>query len=148
MLFIYKTAKFAPVRTTIPKLRAIFVHRALTEHALHSCSDFSLNLSNVSFHFKIVQSEQLFRLLRLKSFQKATGCSNHYIRCHGSAKGCGGAGCPPPIIFERLKLPQQVIYRRKGNLSESRNHFKYRENILISRFYEQFSRSSRNFRRF
>ena len=30
----------------------------------------------------------------------------------------------PPIIFERLKLPQQIIYRRKGNLSESPNHFK------------------------
>ena len=29
-------------------------------------------------------------------------------------------GVPPPIIFERLKLPQQIIYRRKGNLSESR----------------------------
>ena len=50
----------------------------------------------------------------------------------------------PPITFERLKLPQQIIYRRKGNLSESPNHLKYRENILISRFYEQFSRSSRN----
>ena len=46
------------------------------------------------------------------------------------------AGCPPPIIFERLKLSQQIIYRRKGNLSESPNHFKYRENILVSRFYE------------
>ena len=55
-------------------------------------------------------------------------------------------GCPPPppIIFERLKLPQQIIYRRKGNLSESPNHQKYWENILISQFYEQFSRSSRN----
>ena len=51
---------------------------------------------------------------------------------------------PPPIIFERLKLPQQIIYRRKGNLSESPNHKKYWRNILISRFYEQFSRSSRN----
>ena len=63
-------------------------------------------------------------------------------------KGCGGAGPPPPppppMIFERLKLPQQVIHHRKGNLSESPNHLKYRENILISRFYEQFSRSSRN----
>ena len=60
-------------------------------------------------------------------------------------KGCGGAGCPPPppIIFERLKLPQQIIYRRKRNLSESPNHFKYRKNMLISRFYEQFSRRSR-----
>ena len=50
---------------------------------------------------------------------------------------------PPPIIFERLKLPQQIIYRRKGNLLESPNHFKYRKNILILRFYEQFSRSRR-----
>ena len=31
------------------------------------------------------------------------------------------------IIFERLKLLQQIIYRRKGNLSESPNHFKYRK---------------------
>ena len=31
-------------------------------------------------------------------------------------------GPPPPIIFERLKLPQQIIYRRKENLSESPNH--------------------------
>ena len=58
-------------------------------------------------------------------------------------KGCGGAVWPPPIIFERLKLPQQIIYHQKGTLSESPNHFKYRRNILISRFYDQFSRSSR-----
>ena len=69
-------------------------------------------------------------------------------------KGCGSAGCPPPpppIIFERLKLPQQIIYRRKENLSESPNHQKYWENILVSRFYEQFSRNRRNlghFRKF
>ena len=58
---------------------------------------------------------------------------------------------PPPIIFERLKLPQQIIYRRRGNLSESPNHQKYWENILVSRFYEQFSRNRRNlghFRKF
>ena len=44
-------------------------------------------------------------------------------------KGCGGAGCPPPspIIFERLKLPQQKIYYRNKNLSESPNHFKYQK---------------------
>ena len=54
-----------------------------------------------------------------------------------------GVPPPPPIIFERLQLPQQSIYRRKGNLSESPNHQKYWENILISWFYEQFSRSSR-----
>ena len=53
-------------------------------------------------------------------------------------------GIPPPIIFERLKLPQQIIYRRKENLSESPNHQKYWENILVSRFYEQFSRNRRN----
>ena len=53
-------------------------------------------------------------------------------------------GGPPPIIFERLKLPQQIIYRRKENLSESPNHQKYWKNILISRFYDQYSRSSRN----
>ena len=51
---------------------------------------------------------------------------------------------PPPIIFERLKLPQQIIYRRKENLSESPNHQKYWKNILVSRFYEQFSRNRRN----
>ena len=51
---------------------------------------------------------------------------------------------PLPIIFERLKLPQQIIYRRKENLSESPNHQKYWENILVSRFYEQFSRNRRN----
>ena len=58
---------------------------------------------------------------------------------------------PPPIIFERLKLPQQIIYHRKENLSESPNHQKYWENILVSRFYEQFSRNRRNlghFRKF
>ena len=68
-------------------------------------------------------------------------------------KEYGGAGWPPPppIIFERLKLPQQIIYRRKENLSESPNHQKYWENILVSRFYEQFSRNRRNlghFRKF
>ena len=64
----------------------------------------------------------------------------------------GGAGwSPPPIIFERLKLPQQIICRRKENLSESPNHQKYWENILVSGFYEQFSRNRRNlghFRKF
>ena len=84
MVFIYKTAKFAPAWTTIPKIQASFVHRTLTEDALYSCCDFSLNSSNVSFHFKIMQSdEQLFWVLRLNSFQKATGCNNHYIRRHG-----------------------------------------------------------------
>ena len=35
------------------------------------------------------------------------------------------------------------MYCQKVNLSEGPNHQKYWENILISRFYEQFSRSSR-----
>ena len=30
-----QTAKFAPVWTTILKIRAIFVHQTLTEHALY-----------------------------------------------------------------------------------------------------------------
>ena len=55
-----------------------------------------------------------------------------------------GAPPPPPIIFERLKLPQQIIYRRKENLSESPNHLKYLEHILISRFNEHFSQNCRN----
>ena len=62
-----------------------------------------------------------------------------------------GVPPPPPIIFERLKLPQQIIHRRKENLSENPNHQKYWESILVSRFYEQFSRNRRNlghFRKF
>ena len=35
MMFIYKTAQFAPVWTTILKIRAIFVHQTLTEHAIY-----------------------------------------------------------------------------------------------------------------
>ena len=51
---------------------------------------------------------------------KLSGCT-HICRI----KGCGSAGWPPPpIIFERLKLPQQIIYRRKENLSQSPNHQK------------------------
>ena len=45
-----------------------------------------------------------------------------------------------PIIFEQQILPQPTIYHWKGNLTASRIHFKYWSNILISRFYEQFSR--------
>ena len=48
------------------------------------------------------------------------------------------------ILYLPLKLPQQIIYRREENLSESPNHLRYWENILISQFYEQVSRSSRN----
>ena len=38
-------------------------------------------------------------------------------------------------------LPQQTIYRWKGNLTANRIHFKYLRNILMSRFYEQFSQN-------
>ena len=69
-------------------------------------------------------------------------CTLYTILQNKRMRRCGVA--PPPIIFERLKLPQQIIYRRKGNLWESPNHEKYWGNILISRFYEEFSRSSRN----
>ena len=51
---------------------------------------------------------------------------------------------PPPIILERLKLPQQITYHRKSNVSESPNQFRYRKNILISRFYKRFSRNGQN----
>ena len=92
----------------------------------------------------------MFLLLDLNSLMLAPGVkflesdNRYHITQFCRIKGCGGAPPPPPpIIFERLKLPQQIIYRRKGNLSESPNHQKYWGNVLISRFYEQFSRSSR-----
>ena len=44
----------------------------------------------------------------------------------------------PPIIFEGRNLPQQTIYHWKENLSDSPIHFRYRQNILILRLYEQF----------
>ena len=53
-------------------------------------------------------------------------------------KGGGGSG-RPRIILEWQILPQQTIYRWKGNLTVSMIHFKYSKIILISRFYEQFS---------
>ena len=83
-----------------------------------------------------------------KTLQRMKYIINYTILQNKRMRRCGvwGVGCgvaPPPIIFERLKSPQQIIYRPKRNLSESLNHQKYWENILISRFYEQFSRSSR-----
>ena len=41
IMFVYKTAKFAPVWTTIFKIHAIFVHETLNEHALHLCRTFN-----------------------------------------------------------------------------------------------------------
>ena len=51
------------------------------------------------------------------------------------------ASSPPPMIFEGRNLTQQTIYHWKGNLSKSPIHFRYRQNILISRLYEQFSQN-------
>ena len=81
-------------------------------------------------------------------FRMTMPTSNHTILQNKRMRRCGVPPPPPPIIFEKLKLPQQIIYRRKENLSESPNHLKYRENILISRFNEHFSRNSRNLSHF
>ena len=111
-------------------------------YTLHIC-DFSPFLSQ--------QSETLLFQLSFTSSAIAwsSNKSNYTYLQNKRMRRCGVA--PPPIIFERLKLPQQIIYRRKENLSESPNHQKYWENILVSRFYEQFSRNRRNlghFRKF
>ena len=55
------------------------------------------------------------------------------------ARGAPPPPPPPLIIFELYILPQQTIYRWKENLTANRIHFKHFKNILISRFYEQFS---------
>ena len=47
----------------------------------------------------------------------------------------------PSIIFEGRNSLQLTIYHWKGNLSKTPIHFRYRQNILISRLYEQFSRN-------
>ena len=54
----------------------------------------------------------------------------------------GRARTAPPIIFEGRNLPQQTVHHWKGNLSKSSIYFRYRQNILISRLYEQFSRNA------
>ena len=56
-------------------------------------------------------------------------------------------GAPSPIIFEGWNLRQQTIRRWKWNLSKSPIQFRYRQNILISRPYEQFSRPYEQFSR-
>ena len=56
MVFIYKTAKFTPVWTTIHKIRATFVHRTVTEHVLYLLQISHSKLSNLTLmhlcHFK------------------------------------------------------------------------------------------------
>ena len=66
--------------------------------------------------------------------------NTHFCRIRNG----GGAGHPlllPPVIFEGRNLPQQTIYHWKGKLSKSPIHFRYRQNILISRLYEHFLRN-------
>ena len=86
----------------------------------------------------------LLKAPKSKQSQKIESGQLYTLLQNRRMRGCGGAGCPLLIILKRLKLPQQIIYCRKENLSESPNHFKYLENILISRFYDQFLRSSWN----
>ena len=62
--------------------------------------------------------------------------NTHFCRIRD---GGGAEPPPPPIIFEGRNLPQQTIHHWKGNLSKSLIHFRYRQNILILRLYEQFS---------
>ena len=45
---------------------------------------------------------------------------------------------PSPIKLERIKLPQQIIYRPKGNLLESLNPFKYGETFCFGDFMSNF----------
>ena len=47
--------------------------------------------------------------------------------------------CPYfPEFDERIKLSEQIIYRRKGNLLESPNHFKYRKIFQFRDFTKAF----------
>ena len=54
MVFIYKTAKFAPVWTTILKIWAIFVHQSLTEHACYLQKKGKANVSRFKFNSSLV----------------------------------------------------------------------------------------------
>ena len=107
--------------------------------------------------FQICPGEIDTSLLHISDSNYPSFCSKCPRKCKKNSthicriKRMRRCGAPPPIIFERLKLRQQIIYRRKENFSESPNHQKYWENILVSRFYEQFSRNRRNlghFRKF
>ena len=64
-----------------------------------------------------------------------------FYRRKGGGRARGAPPPPPPIIFERYILSQQIMYCWKGNLTGNRIHLKCWKKILISRFYEQFSRN-------
>ena len=51
-MFINKIAKFAPVWTTVIKIRVIFVHKSLTEHVLYTTCH------------KVIASATAFQLLQ------------------------------------------------------------------------------------
>ena len=65
----------------------------------------------------------------------------HFCRIRN--RGGEGRGQSVTDNFEGQNWLQQTIYHWKGNFI-SLIHFRYRQNILISRFYEQFSRNCRN----
>ena len=54
----------------------------------------------------------------------------------------GGGGAPPPHNFRRTKLTPTNYISLERDLSKSPIQFRYRQNILISRLYEQFSRNA------
>ena len=87
---------------------------------------------------KIINSKSLKKICRPQCNLIHT-CAEQEME----VRRCGAPPPPPPplIIFEERNLPQQTIYHWKGNLSKSPIHFRYRQNILISRLYEQFSRN-------
>ena len=110
----------------------------------------SVTQTSRGFWFVRFQNEGPFYFADEALLLKSEGKIEYTYLQNKRMRRCG-VPPPPPIIFERLKLPQQIVYRRKENLSESPNHQKYWENILVSRFYEQFSRNRRNlghFRKF
>ena len=74
------------------------------------------------------------------TFQKIFTHRTQFYRIKAGG-GFGPPPPPPPIIFQWQILLQQTIYRWKGNLTASTIHFKHWKNLLISRFYEQFSQN-------
>ena len=46
MMFIYKTAKFAPIWTTILIISATFVHQTSTEHALLQRQNLAIHVTD------------------------------------------------------------------------------------------------------
>ena len=59
-MLICKTAKFAPVWTSIIKIGAIFVHQTLTEHALlHFFTIFKTSIINLPIEYLQIFRENI-----------------------------------------------------------------------------------------